>query len=63
MRKNHKRGGQPHFISLYSEMLKLKVTHFLVRFPDPTYGVGREIEPLRSWEKNFGVTKLKKFQW
>ena len=35
----------------------------LVRFPDPTYGVGRENEPLRSWEKNFGVTKLKKFQW
>ena len=24
--------------------------------PDPTYGVGRENEPLRSWGKNFGVT-------
>ena len=28
----------------------------LVRFPDPPYGVGRENEPPRSWEKNFGVT-------
>ena len=28
----------------------------LVRFPDPPYGVGRENEPPRSWEKNFGAT-------
>ena len=28
----------------------------LVRFPDPPYGVGRENEAPRSWEKNFGVT-------
>ena len=28
----------------------------LVRFPDPPYGVGREKEPPRSWEKNFEAT-------
>ena len=28
----------------------------IVRFPDPPYGVGREKEPPRSWEKNFEAT-------
>ena len=28
----------------------------LVRFPDPPYGVGREKEPPRRWEKNFEAT-------
>ena len=28
----------------------------LVRFPDPTYGVGRENEPLMSWEQNWRHT-------
>ena len=35
----------------------------IVRFPDPPYGVGREKEPPRSWEKNFEATKLRSFQW
>ena len=51
---------------LYKNVICLQyfcVEYIVVRFPDPTYGVGRENEPLRSWEKNFGVTKLKKFQW
>ena len=33
-----------------------RVGHRLVRFPDPPYGVGREKEPPRSWEKNFEAT-------
>ena len=28
----------------------------IVRFPDPPYGVGRENEPPRSWEFDFGAT-------
>ena len=39
------------------------VTKYIVRFPDPPYGVGREKEPPRSWEKNFEATKLRSFQW
>ena len=33
----------------------------LVRFPDPTYGVGRENEPLRSWEKTLESQNSKNF--
>ena len=33
-----------------------QVECFLVRFPDPPYGVGREKEPPRRWEKNFEAT-------
>ena len=32
------------------------VWYGIVRFPDPPYGVGREKEPPRSWEKNFEAT-------